>query len=280
MASLEEKLATWAGIISTLVTIIGLVGSQPWLTLGSALCLVVSISAVVYARRERLILNAANIRIAGRSIDSLNLANLRRGVNRSLMVQEVSRIARIEGQDLKISSTYSGFCRAKRETAINFSVDSDNSIPFDELECWAYDLVSDPQRTHPIHPILQGTDGSSKKLSVPLLRPLAAHEHFSVQFECTLPGCIKAGIDYYTAVLSFEQDVVPLSTVRLIFTGDLPNWVRVYKILPGGIPQLLRDVPPSHEDADRREYLDVENRLPGQSAGVYVFRRAIQSPHQ
>jgi hypothetical protein len=280
MSTLRESIAMWAGIISSLLTVIGIVQSLPWLAGISVLFVAASIFAGLYARRERRILNAASVKIEGRSIDSLNLANLRRRVNRSLTVQDVNRQATIHGQDLLIVATYFGFCHAKRETAIDFSIDSDNPAPFDQLECRAYDLVSDPERQHPIRPILRGTDGSSKKITVPLLHPVTAHEPFSVQLECTLPGCMKAGLEYYTAGLSFEQDEIPRATVRLIFVHDFPDWVRVYEVTPSGTERLLRDLPSRHGDGDSREYVDVAESVPGRSTRVYAFRRpTISTAH-
>jgi hypothetical protein len=273
MSSLEESIASWAGIISTLLTVVGLIQSRPWLTIGSFVCLGGSLFAAFYARRERLLLNAASITIEGRSIDSLNLANLRRHVNRSLIVQDAVRVAEIQGQDLKISVTYSGFCRAKRETAIEFSLDSDTNTPFDELECFAYDLLRDREKKHPIRPILLGTDGSSKKIAIPFLEPLEAHQPFKILLSCSLPGCMKAGVEYYAAALSFAQDQVPRSTVKLLFVGDLPDWVRVYEITTSGKTKLLRDLRPSGERQDLREYTDVAENVAGKSARVYVFHR-------
>ena len=64
---------------------------------------------------------------------------------------------------------YNGYCRAPHESAVEFSIDTDNHIPFDRLECYAYDLRNDPHRTHRIRPVLLGADGLSKKIAVPPL---------------------------------------------------------------------------------------------------------------
>lgn len=277
MSTHRESIVTWAGIISSLLTVIGIIQSLRWLVVLSVLFLVASIFAGLYARRERLLVNAASIRIEGRSVDSLNLANLRRRVNRSVVIQDVSRSATIDGQDLRIAAVYSGFCRAQRETGVDFSIDSDNPTPFDQLDCRAYDLRSDPERRHPIPPILRGSDGTSKKITVPLLHPLKEHERLSVRLECTLPGCMKAGTEYYTATLSFDQEQVPRSSVRLVFVRDFPEWVRVYEVSPAGSARLIRDLAPVAENQNAREYLDSAEDVPGRSARVYVFRRATIS---
>jgi hypothetical protein len=50
-------------------------------------------------------------------------------------------------------------------------------------------------------------DGLSKKLAVPFLKPLALNLSFSVMFNCKLPGCLSAGVHYYTSPLSFYIDI-------------------------------------------------------------------------
>jgi len=90
------------------------------------------------------------------SIDSLNIANLKRRVNRTLVIQEAHHTARIEGENLEITWQYSGFCKADRETLIEFSIDSDDSTAFDNLDCVASDLARDAGIVQPIRLLLVG----------------------------------------------------------------------------------------------------------------------------
>jgi hypothetical protein len=83
MQSLQESATTWATVFSTAISFFGLIQSRTWIAGIGTLCLGVSIIAGVYARRERLIVDSAEINVEGRSIDSLNIANLRRRVNRT-----------------------------------------------------------------------------------------------------------------------------------------------------------------------------------------------------
>ena len=57
-----------------------------------------------------------------------------------LIVQEAHQLATIDREDLTINWHYTGYCAAVQETAIEFSIDADIHIPFEELECFAYDL--------------------------------------------------------------------------------------------------------------------------------------------
>jgi hypothetical protein len=267
-----ESSASAATILGTVVSVFALVQSRAWLVLTSLLFVCLSIAALMYARRDRQALDAASIAIEGHSIDSLNVANLRRRVNQTLVIQEADHTARIEGEDLTITWKYSGYCRVDRETAMEFSVDSGARTSFATMDCIAYDLGRDPGMTHKIKPLLIGTDGITKKLSVPFLEPLKAEQSFGLLLTCTLPGCMKAGFDCYTSTMSFAQDRVRRCVVRLIFVGQGPKWVRVYESTPGKVT-LLKDLAPSHRDKEQCEYLDVVEDRPGQSARVYAFWR-------
>ncbi len=273
-----ESLASWATILGAIVSFLGLIQSRAWLTAIGVFFVAVSLIAIMYARRERLLVSSATVKIEGRSLDSLNIANLRRRRNRSLVMQEAHQVARIDGEDLTLTWRYSGYCRASHEAAIEFSIDTDNNIPFSELECFAYDLRQDPTRNHKIRPILVGTDGSSKKIAVPFLQPLLTQQPFSVLLQCTLPRCMKGGLEYYTSTLSFDQTTVRRLTVRLVFVRGRPNWVRVYECDATGRVHLIKDLRPVHQEHEVIEYLDVAEDVGAQSARVYMFQRTSLSP--
>jgi hypothetical protein len=268
-----ESLAALATIIGTVVSVLALLQSRAWLLLTSALIVCLSILAVLYARRQRLALDAASTVIEGHSIDALNIGNLRRRVNRTLFVQDVQHTARIEGEDLEITWRYSGYCRAASESAIEFSINSESNTAFGKLECAAYDLRHDPEKSHRIQPLLVGPEGLSKRISVPFLKPLSANDPFDVMLRCTLPRCIKSGFSYYASVLQFAQDRVARCEVRLIFAGRTPDWLRVYESTLQKPAALVKTLPPSRQEPGLTEYLDVAEDREGQSARVYTFWR-------
>jgi hypothetical protein len=273
MLSIQETLASWATILGAVLSVFSLIQSRAWLTGIGVLLIGVSVATGLYARRERLAIRSASVVIESKSIDALNMANLKRRVNTSLVIQEARHEARIDGEDLSVVWQYTGYCQADQETAIEFSIDSESAAPFDQLECLAYDLGRDPNKTHSIRPMLIGPDGISKKIAVPFLEPLTAHQSFNVIVECFLPGCMKAQIGYYTSTLSFAQARVRRSTVRLIFIGECPDWVRVYECLATGSPTLLRNLRPSIQGPDFTEYLDTAGDVEPRSARIYVFGR-------
>ena len=274
MHSVEETFTFWATVLGTALAVFDLIHSRAWLTGISLTFLGAAIFSSLYAWRERRTVKSATVKIEGRSIDSLNIANLRRRINQSLVIQEGEQLARIEGEDLTMTWRYTGYCRAEQETAMEFSVDSDNNVPFDELRCVAYDLRRDPGMQHKIRPLLVGPDGISKKIAVPFLAPLKVQEPFGVLLKCHLPGCMKDGLEYYTSTLSLGQDQVRRSAVRLLFVGERPEWVRVYECDSFGNAALLKDLQAARENNQMSEYVDVADNVPAQSARIYAFMRA------
>jgi hypothetical protein len=277
MDSFKESVTLWATVIGTALTVVGLVQSRTWLTAISLLVVVASVALALYAKRQRQLVTAAEVKIHDLSIDSLNVANLRRRLNRSLVIQEAEHMALIDGEDLTVTWRYAGYCRAKQETAIEFSIDTDNNIPFDRLDCVAFDLRRDPHRVHKIRPLLVGPDGISKKLSVPLLEPLSSREPFSVMLTCKLPGCMNGGTEYYTSTVSFDQPHIRRFSVRLKFLAVRPDWLRVYQCDSSGNAKLVKALRPAREGGGATEYLDLDEDLPAQSARIYVFRRFGQA---
>lgn len=213
------------------------------------------------------------------NLDSLLVATLRRRLNKSLTVERAFQVAIIDGTDLNIAWQYDGFCRSQRETSIEFSVDSENNVAFEQLDCFAFDLQNDPARLHQIRPTLVGSDGVSKKISVSFLQPLAFRQRFSVLLNCNLPGCITTGVQYYTSSLSFEQRSIASTSVHLIFVKTRPEWVRAYECAKNGAMTMLSELRPFRDDGATCEYVDMSQNVSGQSVRVYLYDLpAVRAP--
>ncbi|HTR35839.1 MAG TPA: hypothetical protein VMH80_08070 [Bryobacteraceae bacterium] len=271
MDAFKNSLAYWTTILGAVTAFLGLIQSFSWLAGIGILLLAVSIIAVAYGTKQRELLNRAALRLEGRSLDSLNVANLRRRVNQDLVIQETRNWATIRGEDLSVRWECSGYCRAERASAMEFSIDSDNNVPFGELQCFAYDLHNDPERKHRIRSILIGPDGISKKVAVPFLEVIAAQEPFKIELLYELPGCMKAEVEYYSASLSFQQQRLHRFWVELTFEDGRPEWVRVYDCGSLGAPRLLRDLAPITAEGER--YQDRAEDVSAHSQRVYFFRR-------
>ena len=268
-----DSLASWATILGTVISLFGLIQSRAWITATGVLFVAVSVGALLYARKEHRLVSSATVTVASKSLDSLNAANLNRRRNRSLVVQKAYHGARIEGENLQITWRYAGYCRAEWESAIEFSIDADNNVPFETLECFAYDLRHDPDQRHKIRPLLIGADGISKKIAVPFLTPLKQQQGFDIVLRCELPGCMNGRVDYYTSTLSFDETSIARCTIRLVFVGSRPEWVRVYECNPLGRTRLIKDLPAARESQRLVEYLDLVENVSGQSSRVYLFKR-------
>lgn len=77
MSSLQESLSYWTTILGAIAAFFGVIQSVNWLTGIGAVFFTGSILALAYGTHQRQRLNLANLRAEGRSIDSLNIANLR-----------------------------------------------------------------------------------------------------------------------------------------------------------------------------------------------------------
>jgi hypothetical protein len=271
MQTVLQALTTLAALLVPLATIIGLLQSQAWLTLLTALAVLILAGVAFWAFHTKRRVSAASVEIEGISIDCTNAANLRRRVNRSLMVQTAEHTATIIGQDLEIAWHYSGYCRARTETSMEFSIDADKSVPFGDLDCQAFDLRHDPGKKHPIRPLLIGPDSISKKITVPFLRQLTAHEPFDLLLRCRMPNTYMPGTCYYTSTLSFDQNRVPHSRVNLRFSAK-PAWIRVYSVSDKGRPKLLRSLYPHSTENGFVEFCDITENAPAKSVRIYLFK--------
>jgi hypothetical protein len=273
MDRFRDSLASWATIVGTALGVVGLLQSRAWVTISGMVIMSAALAALYYAGRERSRLKMAAVRVEGHNIDSFNVASLRRRLNHRLVLQETRNTASIDGEDLTLTWECSGYCRLDGTAAIEFSIDTDNRVPFDELDCFAYDLRHDPERHHKIRPMLIGSDGIAKKIAVPLLAPLSDQAPFRVFLHCRLPGCMKDGDDYYTASLSFEQREGHQYSAQLTFLHDDPEWVRVYECNAGGKTRLLKHLRPEYTTDGLSEYRDTDQNVPAKGARIYFFRR-------
>src|SRR5271154_5738138 len=205
MINARENLAFCASLLGCAIALLGVAEAQAWLALLGIGSSAFSATAILFFKRNRRPLRSVKAGLEGLSLDSLLVANFRRRLNRSLVMERAVQVAIIEGTDLNLAWQYEGFCRSQRETSIDFSIDSENNVPFEQLDCFAFDLQNDPVRLHKIRPRLIGSDGVSKKVSVSFLQPVGFEQRFSVLLNCKLPGCITTGVQYYTSSLSFAQ---------------------------------------------------------------------------
>jgi hypothetical protein len=267
----QRNLASCASILGSAIALLGVIQSETYLTLVGIACSGASAAAALFWKRNQPTPDSAPVSIEGLNLDSLVVANLRRRLNKSLVVERALHVAIVDGTDLNIAWQYDGFCRSQRETGIEFSIDSENNVAFDDLDCFAFDLENDPARLHQIRPALVASDGVSKKIRVTFLRPLVFQQRFSVLLQCNLPGCITTGAQYYTCSLSFDQRSIQSASVHLMFVKMRPECVRVYECAKNGVMTLVSEPKPFRDDGATCEYVDMMQNVPGQSVRVYLY---------
>jgi hypothetical protein len=271
MNNARENLTPWTTLLGSGTALLGVLQSAPALILAGITLSAAAASAALVSERRLRGADPMPPKIERLNLDSLHVANLRRRLNKSLKVERAFQVAIIEGADLHLAWQYDGYCQSKTETGIEFSLDSENNIPFEQLECFAFDLQNDPARLRQIRPSLVGSDGVSKKVSVSFLKPLAKDDRFSVLLHCKLPACISTGVQYYTSSLSFDQQVVDSASVQLIFVRSRPEWVRVYEFDKNARPTFVSELRPFRDDGATCEYVDMVQNVPGQSVRVYLY---------
>lgn len=271
MTDVRETVALWACLLGSAVALLGQSLFLASITFAGICLSGVSATFAICSRRNRSPIQRAGVIIEGLNLDSLHIANVRRRLNKSLTLERAFQVAIINGSDLHLAWQYDGFCRSQGETGIEFSIDSENNIAFEQLECFAFDLQNDPERLRQVRPTLLGSDGVSKKITVPFLRPLACQDRFSILLNCDLPGCISTGLQYYTSSLSFDQPSVASANVHLIFVRIRPEWVRVYEFDRKSGPTFVSELRPFRDDGATCEYVDMSQKVPGQSVRIYLY---------
>ena len=265
-----ESLAAAATIFGAIVSGVSLLQSNQFIALAGGVTLAIGLFLAISALRARKSLQAELVTVEGHSIDSFSAANLRRVVNRTLRIQEAVHAARVEGRDLVISWVYSGSCSARLETGFTFSIHSEVAADSAALQCFGYDLRTDPQRKHPITPVSVGTIGLARRFHLPFLKPLARGDPFHRDIRFRRPACILPGFNTFTSTLSFAQARIPRCAVHLTFADQTPEWVRVYEASDRGAV-ILKSLPGIPDAAGAFQCNDVIEKIPGRSIRIYAF---------
>ena len=101
-------------------------GRQPLVAI-AAFSLAGLAAAFLFVRTLSDRIRGGRVEIEGVRLDSLNLANLSRTMNASLLVEKVLHVGRISGRDLEMTYEYSGVCNAKQgESGCVFSIHADS----------------------------------------------------------------------------------------------------------------------------------------------------------
>ena len=85
---------------------------------------------------------------------------------------------------------------------------------------------------------------------------------------------MKAGIEYYSSTLSFDQASIRVATVRLIFVRHCPTWVRAYEGNASSPNEIEERSSARARGLNFAEYFRMSPKIfRGSPTRVYVFRR-------
>jgi len=271
----RNQISLWATIIGLVLAVAGLLKEKAVLLYLGIIVFILFLVACYFLQKEKIKIKSSSIVVEGKSIDCLNIANLSRLQNKSLLVQDVTHVATIQGNDLKIEMHYNGYCKSKKgANGIEFSIDADANLPFDELDCYGYDLINDPNMSQKIKPIPHSPDSISKKIQLPFSNIIKRNEKFEVVLHATLNNCMQYGKDYYVSTLSFRQESIHNYIVKLEFMYDKPVWLRVYDVNTSGSANLVKNLTPiSEPNSTTYKYEDHIGQVPAKSNRIYLFFR-------
>jgi len=217
-------------------------------------------------------LKEAKISIEGRSITALNLANIERLNDKNFKVKNVKHTAVIENKNASFSFEYSGICIKKpEENGFLFSVEAENNVSFNNLDCYGYDLLADPQKMKKLRPIIKNNDGISKKVLLPFATQMSRYHPFSIFLTANYKNCMSYGKNYYNSTLSFnKRHKIESFKMVLKFKNFPPKDIRVYEIKKGNA-RYIRSINP--ETSDNNLFIDQYKNVPGIKQLVYIFDR-------
>ena len=220
--------------------------------------------------------------IDGRPVGILVLADAFRTQMDSVEVYTVKHQAIIkENNDFTVVWNYSGRCTKKEgESSFIFSIQGENNVPLEQLDCYGYDLINDPDKKQRIYAsLLSPSEGGAvddkvKKIRIPFLKQVHQNESFSIELHYTWPQAMKYDEDYYISSLSFKNDKITSYRVELIFEKIIPKWVRAYDEKGN----LLRQIALSHQEKRQYFYIDDIAEPSAKSTIIYKFYREKPSP--
>lgn len=180
----------------------------------------------------------------------------------------------IEGERAKFIYTYEGVCTVmKGEECIVFNIGAEEYIPFEKMECYAYDLINDANKVYAIKPELLGDDGLTKKIKIKFLKKLQLYEQFKIEFTFVFPHCVKWGRDYITFTTSYSKQIHTLKNI-LVFKRVYPETVELYKIMNGEV-RYERTICPQ-DKGDSLVYVDCYEECQGKQVFIYFFDRGLR----
>lgn len=267
----DEALTKLASICTIISTIYGICTGNFVLTIIVLVIILLMIGYKFYRQRH------SNLSIKYKKIDFISLVKPIIKSDHTLAPEYIEHKCVIKGEEACFVYTYEGICCANSgEDSIIFNIGAEEFIPFEDLECYAYDLYNDPKRKNSIRPELVGDDGLSKKVKVKFLKRLQRYNRFKIEFTFIYPHCIKYGKDYVLFFSSYKQNIQYLKNI-LYFIDDPPMFVELHKEKNNTLLYQKTILKDKNESSNiKHTYIDIHESCSGTQTFLYFFERQVQ----
>ena len=243
------------------------------------LVLFISLPISIYSIVFLLILRRKEI-----VIENINLVTINHefGIQKELIKQtkdisidSVSYIYEFVGRDFSSIRTYKGKCVSLTREVVGFPlvVAGDSNASFSDINCYAYDLITDARKQNKVFPNLLSNEGLYKFACYNFSRPLQYNQTFNIETHYTWPDCVSPNKDYILVSPIFCNKSFEQFSVELRFFDKIPIRVKKYvidqykRVTPLG--EIVRDINQSKPDL-YISFTDSEVEMHG-AVAFYVY---------
>ena len=182
------------------------------------------------------------------------------------------------GRDFTSIRTYKGRSTSRRKKVLGFPlvVAGDSNASFNELNCFAYDLLGDSEKNRIIKPKLIDSEGVYMFARYNFSHPLEYNQKFNIETHYTWPNCVRADRDYILVSPIFsKRDFNSFKVELRFFQNQIPLRVEKYLIVRHRNPEFIREIPMYSKQPNSNSYItyiDEDVEMPDDIAFfVYTF---------
>lgn len=271
----EKKITLGSTVVSIISGVISIVSAMKALIVITGFFFLITIMLWFFFVRNRKKINDLNLKVRRRIITTQNQINSFRSINENFKMHEAINTVTIEGNNLEIEYELKGIrLRTPKDHKgyiANFG--ADRFVPYDNLVCFAYDLIHDKDKKNRIRPDLVSEDGNAKQILIPFAQEIPNNSPFHIYWTCVIPDCMNIGEDYYVGGISYPKNrKVDKQKLKLIFKKPFPAWVKLYEV-EDGKEKLIKQLFPEEKLEDAHIFIDEYTQMEGYQTRIYFFER-------
>ena len=192
------------------------------------LCLVISL-----IRDKLRIKKLGNITIDEIELTVISQKNLNRKQIKGFQVDTVKYKYEFSNNGFDAYFTFGGIVTKRigkiNGITLNFSGDSNQTI--NDIDAYAYDLISDPDKTKKINGTVNDKNGLNKGVFFKFLEPLKKNNVFLYTFHYRWNNCVNPDKDYIAAIPPFKHINPNVFTLEVSFKDKILKEIRPYIII-------------------------------------------------